>query len=287
MDIDFSLVLVLATGAAFVLWLLDRLLFAPARNSKRQRLQSQYPGWQQSGSDEQRQYEAAVASQARQPAVFEYAASFLPVLAIVLVLRSFLIEPFQIPSASMVPTLEVGDFILVNKFSYGLRLPVAGTKVLDLGEPERGDVMVFFPPNDKRYFIKRVIGLPGDRIEIRDKVLTINGELAPQSLVAELPAGQPSYQLRKEDLVGVEHSVRMELYKPRGRTPLGFDPDNLSLTVAPGHYFMMGDNRDNSSDSRFWGQVPEQNVVGKAFAIWMHWDSFFSIPSFKRVGRIE
>jgi signal peptidase I len=187
----------------------------------------------------------------------------------------------------MVPTLEVGDFILVNKFAYGLRLPVVGTKVVELGQPQRGDVMVFFPPNDKRYFIKRVIGLPGDRIEIRNKLLTINGEPVEQSLVAELPAGQPSYQLRKEQLGGTEHTIRTELYKPRGRTPLGYDPDNLSLTVKPDHYFMMGDNRDNSSDSRFWGQVPEQNVVGKAFAIWMHWDSFFSIPGFKRVGRIE
>jgi signal peptidase I len=287
MDIDFSLVLVVATGAAFVLWLIDRLWFAPGRNQRRQSLQLEYPGWDQSGSEDQRKYAAVLDSQVRQPALFEYAASFLPVLAIVLVLRSFLVEPFQIPSASMVPTLEVGDFILVNKFTYGLRLPVVGTKVLALGEPQRGDVMVFFPPNDKRYFIKRVIGLPGDRIEIRNKVLTINGEPAPQSLLAELPAGRPSYQLRKEDLLGVEHTVRTELYKPRGRTPLGYDPDNLSLTVAPGYYFMMGDNRDNSSDSRFWGQVPEQNVVGKAFAIWMHWDSFFSIPAFNRVGRIE
>jgi signal peptidase I len=287
MDIDFSLVLVVATGVAFVLWLIDWLCFAPKRKKRRHRLQLEYPGWDTPGSEEQRKYVAAVVSQVRQPVIFEYAASFLPVLAVVLVLRSFLVEPFQIPSASMVPTLEVGDFILVNKFSYGLRLPVAGTKILDLGEPQRGDVMVFFPPNDKRYFIKRVIGLPGDHITIRNKVLTINGERAPQSLVAELPAGRPTYQLRKEDLHGVEHAIQTELYKPRGRTPEGYDPDNLSLTVAPGHYFMMGDNRDNSSDSRFWGQVPEENVVGKAFAIWMHWDSFFSIPGFKRVGRIE
>ena len=287
MDIDFSLVLVLATGIALVLWLIDRLLFAPRRKQTLKRLQAEYPGWEQDGSADQLRYQQAQQTQARQPVLFEYAASFLPVLAIVLVLRSFIVEPFQIPSASMVPTLEVGDFILVNKFSYGLRLPVLGTKVVDVGEPQRGDVMVFFPPDDKRYFIKRVIGLPGDRIEIRDKHLIINGEEADQTLLAELPAGQPSYQLFKERLGEVEHSIRSELYKPSGRTPLGYDPDNLSLTVKPGHYFMMGDNRDNSSDSRFWGQVPEHNVVGKAFAIWMHWDSFFSIPSFKRVGMIE
>jgi signal peptidase I len=287
MDIDFSLVLVLATGLAFVLWLVDRLWFASGRKQTELQLQASYPGWQQAGSEQARQYEQAVHHQARQPAVFEYASSFLPVLAIVLVLRSFLVEPFQIPSASMVPTLEVGDFILVNKFAYGLRLPVAGTKVVDIGEPQRGDVMVFFPPDDKRYFIKRVIGLPGDRIAIRNKQLTINGENAEQTLLAELPAGNPSYQLLEEQLADARHAVKLELYKPRGRTPLGYDPDNLELTVKPGHYFMMGDNRDNSSDSRFWGQVPEENVVGKAFAIWMHWDSFFSIPSFKRVGRIE
>ena len=287
MDIDFSLVLVLATAAALVLWVVDRLFFYPARNRTVLGLQQRYPEWEQSGSEDAASYNAALEGQARQPAVFEYAASFLPVLAIVLVLRSFLVEPFQIPSASMVPTLEVGDFILVNKFSYGLRLPVTGTKLVDIGEPRRGDVMVFFPPNDKRYFIKRVIGLPGDRIEIRDKVLTINGEVAPQSLLAELPAGRPTYQLLEEDLAGLEHRIQLEIFKPRGRTPLGYDPDNLSLTVQPGHYFMMGDNRDNSSDSRFWGQVPEENIVGKAFAIWMHWDQFFSLPSFSRVGRIE
>ena len=287
MDIDFSLVLVLATGIALVLWLIDKLLFAPGRNRTAKQLQARYPRWNEDGSDDQRHYEQALQSEARQPVVLEYASSFLPVLAIVLVLRSFIVEPFQIPSASMVPTLEVGDFILVNKFAYGLRLPVVGTKVLDVGEPQRGDVMVFFPPDDKRYFIKRVIGLPGDRIEVRDKQLTINGQPARQTLLAELPAGRPTYRLLKEQIGEVEHSIRAETSKPRGRTPLGYDPDNFSVTVRPGHYFMMGDNRDNSSDSRFWGQVPEHNVVGKAFAIWMHWDSFFSIPSFKRVGTIE
>ena len=162
MDIDFSLVLVLATAAAFVLWLIDRLLFLPRRRRTELALQSKFPAWQQQGSEDETRYAASLESTAKQPALFEYATSFLPVLAIVLVLRSFLVEPFQIPSASMVPTLEVGDFILVNKFAYGLRLPVTGTKLVDLGEPQRGDVMVFFPPNDKRYFIKRVIGVPGD-----------------------------------------------------------------------------------------------------------------------------
>lgn len=287
MDLDFSLILVIATGTALVLWLIDRFAFAPARNRTRTALETEYPNWKEQGSRDETDLEEAMAVQAKQPAVFEYAASFLPVLAIVLVLRSFLVEPFQIPSASMVPTLEVGDFILVNKFSYGLRLPVLGTKVIPIGEPQRGDVMVFFPPHDKRYFIKRVVGLPGDHIVIRNKVLTVNGEEAHQSLIAELPPGRPQYQLLTEQLSGTRHEIRTEPHRPRGRTPLGYDPDNLSLTVAAGHYFMMGDNRDNSSDSRFWGQVPEENVVGKAFAIWMHWESFFSLPGFGRVGTIE
>ncbi len=291
MDLDFSLILVVLTGIALALWLIDRLTLAPARRQKQAALAAKYPGWQQPGSPDEASYEAAVATEARQPAVFEHAQSFLPVLLVVLVLRSFLVEPFQIPSASMVPTLEVGDFILVNKFAYGLRLPVLGTKIVALGEPQRGDVMVFFPPGDSRYFIKRVIGLPGDLIEVRDKAITVNGVPAPQSLLAELPPGRPRYQLLTEQLPGtaepVRHEIRLELYKPRGTTARGLDPDNFSLTVEPGHYFMMGDNRDNSSDSRFWGLVPEQNVVGKAFAIWMHWESFFSVPGFDRVGTIK
>lgn len=187
----------------------------PGRNRTAKQLQARYPRWNEDGSDDQRHYEQALQSEARQPVVLEYASSFLPVLAIVLVLRSFIVEPFQIPSASMVPTLEVGDFILVNKFAYGLRLPVVGTKVLDVGEPQRGDVMVFFPPDDKRYFIKRVIGLPGDRIEVRDKQLTINGQPARQTLLAELPPGRPTYRLLKEQIGEVEHSIRAETFKPR------------------------------------------------------------------------
>jgi signal peptidase I len=178
----------------------------------------------------------------------------------------------------MVPTLEVGDYILVNKFSYGLRLPVLKTKVLDIGEPKRGDIIVFFPPNDNRYFIKRLIGLPGDRIEYRNKVLTINGELADQTLLAELPPVRPILQLSEENLGGVRHMIHKDMRVDRG---------DFSAVVEPGHYFMMGDNRDNSSDSRYWGQAPEANIVGKAFAIWMHWESIRDIPSFDRVGGIH
>ncbi|MEH6550208.1 MAG: signal peptidase I [Pseudomonadales bacterium] len=248
MDIDFALVLVILVGLCFVIWLADVLFLRKRRLGE--------PG-----------------------IVVEYANSFLPVLAIVLVLRSFLIEPFQIPSSSMVPTLQVGDFILVNKFSYGLRLPVVGTTIVPIGEPQRGDVMVFYPPHKPMYYIKRVIGLPGDKIDVVDKVLYINGERADQTLLATLPVRNPEYQLFEENLAGVEHLAHKGMYPTR--------IDNLSVEVKPGHYFMMGDNRDNSSDSRIWGQVPEENIVGKAFAIWMHWENFFSIPSFDRLGSIQ
>ncbi len=210
--------------------------------------------------------------------IAENARSFFPVLLVVLVLRSFVVEPFQIPSASMVPSLEVGDYILVNKFDYGLRLPVVGTKILEVGEPQRGDVMVFFPPNDTRYFIKRVIGLPGDTIRYVGKQLYVNGEIVPQSLVAEIPPLQPITEVIQEKLGGTEHLIHHDKRIYRG---------DFEVTVKPGHYFMMGDNRDNSSDSRVWGQVPEKNVVGKAFAIWMHWRSFSEMPSFSRVGQIQ
>lgn len=209
--------------------------------------------------------------------IAENARSFFPVLLVVLVLRSFVIEPFQIPSASMVPSLEVGDYILVNKFNYGLRLPVVGTKIFEVGEPKRGDVMVFFPPNDSRYFIKRVVGLPGDQIRYVNKQLYINDELIQRTLIAEVPPLQPVTQVLSEQLGNVDHFIHHDKRIYRG---------DFVTSVAPGHYFMMGDNRDNSSDSRVWGQVPEENIVGQAFAIWMHWQTFSDLPSFNRVGRI-
>ena len=180
MDFDFSLILVVLTAVALVCWWAHRRWFdLPAEAVL------------DDGSPEADK-ETTLASMLRT------GRELFPVLALVLVLRSFLVEPFQIPSGSMIPTLEVGDFILVNKYAYGLRLPVIGTKILPLGEPERGDVMVFRPPNDKRHFIKRVVGLPGDRIEIKDKVLTINGEVAERTLLESLPTKRPYYQLWTE-----------------------------------------------------------------------------------------
>ena len=204
--------------------------------------------------------------------------SFLPIVLVVLILRSFIVEPFQIPSASMEPTLDIGDFILVNKFSYGLRLPVLGTRVVDIADPERGDVMVFFPPNDDRYFIKRVIGLPGDLIEYRNKVLSINGKVQTLTNVANAPMDFQQRDRFTEQLSGVEHTIFNQPRRPA---------QDFRYTVPARHYFMMGDNRDNSSDSRYWGPVPEERIVGKAFAIWMHWKDWSSLPSFSRVGQIQ
>jgi signal peptidase I len=206
-------------------------------------------------------------------------ASLAPVLGFVLVLRSLIAEPFQIPSKSMVPTLKVGDYILVNKWIYGVRLPVLHTKIIDVSLPERGDVMVFYPPHQDRYFIKRVIGLPGDKVNLIKGQLFINGEKMAQKAYIDEPAA-PRSVLMMEDLGSTEHLMQ------RRNLPTRLSI-NFSTTVPAGHYFMMGDNRDNSSDSRVWGPVPENRIVGKAFARWMFWDSFTSLPSFERAGKIQ
>jgi signal peptidase I len=272
MDINFPLILVVLTFATGIIWLGDKLFLRPKREA----------AWEASGG-------AAVASgssaddagddNARppEPYLVDLSRSFFPVLAIVLVLRSFLVEPFQIPSGSMLPTLEVGDFILVNKYAYGLRLPVAGTKVVDIGDPERGDVMVFrYPEDGTTNYIKRVVGLPGDRIGYRNKELFVNGERVPTRFVANLPP----YEMLEEQLGDVEHLVYRNL---GARSGVG----EGEWVVPDEHYFMMGDNRDNSNDSRFWGMVPDEMVVGKAFLIWMQWPSITSLPSFDRVGLID
>ena len=211
--------------------------------------------------------------------LIEFTASLAPVLGLVLVLRSFMIEPFQIPSKSMVPTLKVGDFILVSKWSYGLRLPVLRTKIFDVDSPKRGDVVVFFPPHEERYFIKRLVGLPGDKIQVINGKLYVNNAAMPQTDTI-IDAGAPRSQVMMEDLDGVEHLIQK-------RVPPTRMSQNFSTLVPQGHYFMMGDSRDNSSDSRVWGPVPEERIVGKAFARWMFWDDFLSVPSFSRAGKIK
>lgn len=217
----------------------------------------------------------------KEPLIVEYAKSFFPVLLFVLMLRSFIVEPFRIPSSSMMPTLLIGDFILVNKFTYGLRLPAVNTKVINLGSPERGDVMVFRYPKDPSLdYIKRVIGLPGDRVGYYDKHVYINGvKFAQEDLGLYQGVGQGSNMtdalLKLESLSDVEHEMLVMSDRPSIEG---------EMIVPAGHYFMMGDNRDNSNDSRYWGTVPEENIVGKAFMIWMNWDSKNSGISWSRLG---
>lgn len=284
MSINFPLLLVLAVGVCGLLALIDLVLLAPRRRAAVLAYQGRV--------DEPD--ERVLERLNKEPLLVEYGKSFFPVLAIVLVLRSFLVEPFQIPSGSMKPTLEVGDFILVNKFAYGIRLPVLDTKVIEVGDPQRGDVMVFRYPSDPRInYIKRVVGLPGDRIQYTaNKDLLINGERVAETLLGEEPGSLGSVTLYKERLGQVEHVIRKEMSRMR-REPGG------EWVVPAGHYFMMGDNRDNSNDSRYWrdrhipqelwGMVPDDHIVGKAFAIWLSWPSPKSsnLPSLSRVSVIH
>ena len=212
-----------------------------------------------------------VAQQPQAPWPLDWSRSFFPVLLFVFALRGFVVEPFKIPSGSMLPTLEIGDFILVNKYTYGIRLPLLYTKVIDINEPQRGDIVVFRYPKDNRTsYIKRLIGLPGDRVTIKGRGVFINGELVH---TLPEPAYTPDQSFAHEQQAqflprGDDFAKFSTLYSaPRFSARL-----NQSLTVPAGHYFMMGDNRDNSSDSRSWGPVPERNIVGKAFYIWMHYD---------------
>ncbi len=274
--------LVLATLVTGIIWALDRWRWRPRRQAAAAELEARTPAAQRDRESYQQAREALL----REPPVQEWGGSFFPVLALVLVLRSFVAEPFVIPSGSMIPTLEVGDYILVNKYSYGLRLPVVGTKILPVGEPERGDVMVFFPPHQNNYFIKRVIGLPGDRVEYLDKQLHINGEAVPIEVVGQFPPERPQMLVAEETLGDEPHRLFINpraVAEPCQRR----QPDPCTWEVPAGHYFMMGDNRDHSDDSRTWGVVPEANIVGKAVAIWAHKEPGFNLPSFERNGRIR
>ncbi|WP_077729218.1 signal peptidase I [Methylocaldum sp. 14B] len=255
MDFDFSFFLVMATALTGIIWGGYALL---------------------------RRFQPATAS-AKEPIIVEYARSFFPIVLIVLLLRSFLVEPFRIPSGSMMPTLLIGDFILVNKYTYGIRLPVLNTKIVEMGEPERGDIVVFrFPKDPKVDYIKRVIGLPGDRIAYYNKQLYVNGEAIKQTAIAEYQGvGQGSVmngaRLLSEDLKGVNHDILIREGQPSVQG---------EFTVPEGQYFVMGDNRDNSNDSRYWGTVPESHLVGKAFFIWMSWDWENGGIAFDRLGTI-
>ncbi len=279
MDIDFSLVLVILVSGCGALWLFDSLLI------KKHRLQSvsSYESTQAQGISD-KELAQAVAGLSKEPWLIEYAKSFFPILLIVLIFRSFLLEPFQIPTGSMIPTLEVGDFILVNKYAYGIRLPVIGTRIMEVNDPERGEVMVFIPPHENKYYIKRVIGLPGDTIRYEDKKLSVNGEIISEEFVEDIlidtNIGDLPGTLHKEIINGVEHATQHISGVTRQRP-------RSTWIVPNGHYFMMGDNRDNSSDSREWGYVPEKDIVGRAIAVWMHKEPGLNLPSFARNQRIR
>jgi len=284
MSLNFPLILVIAVALSGLLALFDLVVLAPRRRAAITAYEGRFPD----------RDPAVVEKLRKEPLLVEYGKSFFPVLAIVLVLRSFLVEPFQIPSGSMKPTLEVGDFILVNKFAYGIRLPVLDAKIIDVDDPQRGDVMVFRYPNDPSInYIKRVVGLAGDRIRYTsDKRLFINDKPVAEQLIGEVPGTLGSALMYQEQLGAAEHLIRKEMSRNRMQ-PGG------EWQVPADHYFMMGDNRDNSNDSRYWhnaqmpqsewGMVPDENIVGKAFAIWMSWPDpkLGNLPNFSRVGLLH
>lgn len=307
---NFTLILTLATLVSLLVVIINRLFFLPKRREV-------VKAYKESVSEPDEQL---VKELSQGPAVFEFIRSLFPVLLIVFILRSFVVEPFQIPSGSMRPTLLIGDFILVNKFAYGIRLPVINKVIVPVAKPKRGDVAVFhYPPNPEIDYIKRVIGVPGDRIRYtEDKRLYVNDQLIGENYLQkqsffedqriynqltqtiELRKAEVDYQLYDEQLGEVKHSI----FKMPNRNAMSPKP-NQQWVVPEGYYFMMGDNRDDSKDSRFWIEdfvnentsreeaisivnddkmymVPAENIVGKAFLVWMHWpeSKLKNMPSF-------
>jgi signal peptidase I len=296
---NFSLLLFMMTVVTMVFWLAERFRFKPAReasavaleqNDATRRAELSKMGIQRVDGD----VEQAKAQLLMQPWWLDWTAGLFPVILVVFLLRSFLFEPFKIPSGSMVPTLLVGDLILVSKFHYGIRLPVINKKILDNNPVKRGDVMVFRYPADPRLdYIKRVVGLPGDEVAYLNQKLSINGQP-----VTEVGQGEHydddsmSYApMYLEKLGDVEHKIRVDVRRAAyyGPDPKNFpmaencrySPEGVVCKVPPGHYFMMGDNRDNSQDSRYWGFVPDENIVGKAFFVWMNFGNLGRIGAFK------
>ena len=270
---NFALILFLLTVATGVVWLLDKLVFAKRRGAG-----APEPWW------------------------IEYPKSFFPVLLIVFLLRSFVAEPFRIPSSSMRPTLVVGDYILVNKFSYGLRLPIVERKIVPMGNPQHGDVVVFrYPVNPSQDFIKRVVGVGGDVVEYRDKTLTVNGMPLPQRddgsysyleglrfetterrfETASAPDGPREYTIAVQPQAAPVYPANVRAFP--GRDNCEYNDRGFRCRVPPGSYFMMGDNRDASDDSRYWGFVPDDHIRGRAFFIWFNWDDIAGL-AFRRVG---
>jgi signal peptidase I len=288
-------VLVIITGVA---WVADKLVFLPKRRRSAEAAVAEFDN-QQARVGERFADENAPATRARlrdeklrQPWWLEYTASFFPVILVVFVVRSFVVEPFKIPSGSMVPTLLVGDFILVNKFDYGIRLPITNTKVTEGRPLQRGDVVVFRYPKDESVdYIKRVIGLPGDVVSYEDKQLTINGKPVPETPLPDyFDEERIGYAKQfEEDLDGRKNRILNNPAVPPFivgaedfpyRDNCKYDARGVTCKVPPGNYFMMGDNRDNSADSRYWGFAPDKNIVGRAFFIWMNFSNLKRIGGF-------
>jgi signal peptidase I len=254
MNFNFELILFYAVISSGLIALLDTIFFAPKRKKTKSK---------------------------KLPLIIDYARSFFPILLLVFSVRSFAYEPFRIPSGSLKPTLLIGDFILVNKFAYGIRLPVTHTKIFSIGEPKRGDIVVFRePPTESRDLIKRVIGVPGDRISYKGKILYINGkEISQQfekySSDEEDNVGSWEVVQKQENLFGIKH--RIYQIPDKGN-------DDFDVVVPKGKFFMMGDNRDDSADSRSWGFLPEENIIGKATRVWMSYDKPTHPIRWDRIG---
>jgi signal peptidase I len=296
---NFALILFVAMVITGVIWCLDVFVLAKRRRAAADAALAAYDARHAKATADGIKLDngnraAIEAAMLRQPTWVEYSGSFFPVILLVFVLRSFLWEPFKIPSSSMVPTLLVGDLILVNKYAYGIRLPIVNKKIIEVGDPQRGDVMVFKYPKDlSQDYIKRVIGVPGDKITYENKRLTVNGKPVDyQPMEDYLDDERPVYhQQYKEMLPNQPHRIITMQGRPTldlgavDNFPLrencDYSYDKFTCIVPPGNYFMMGDNRDNSADSRYWGFVPDKNIVGKAFFIWMN----LSNP--KRIGGIH
>lgn len=261
MDINFPLILMVATGVTGIIILIDKLFLAKRKHTD------------SSPNSAFAKTESFLVEQSR---------SFFPILLLIFSVRSFLFEPYQIPSASMEPGLIANDFILVNKFNYGLRLPVFNVELIPIGKPERGDIMVFFPPNDERNFIKRVIGLPGDIIEYKKQNLFINGKQVATQILSDLDKAAGKLE--------VQETIDKKTFQIQWLLGRDANTDKLYISAGPQgrwvvpdeHYFVMGDNRGNSHDGRGFGFVPKERIVGQAVALWMHWTDFLSLPSFAR-----
>ena len=295
---NFALLLLVATVVTGIYWLAERFHFLPQRQAAAARLESETAArraeLQRMGIDkvdtDTREAEQKLLAQ---PWWLDWTAGLFPVIVVVFVLRSFLFEPFKIPSGSMIPTLQIGDLILVNKFHYGIRLPMANTK-LTAGTPvARGDVMVFrYPPKPTVDYIKRVVGIPGDEIAYLNKKLTVNGQpVASEALPDYFDDSTMRYfRHEREQLPGRTHEIIVDNERPAFipgadefpmRENCRYSVEGVVCKVPEGHYFMMGDNRDNSLDSRYWGFVPDKNIVGKAFFVWMNFGNL------KRIGGFE